>query len=151
MATRKRQKDQTRPTTPGLVLAANIRRGRGARALGQSDVAERMVALGFSWVRQTVSEIERGRRAVTVPELVGLAMALSTSVVALLNPATFDRFTSELIDVGTDRAWPAEEYGWKLTGGMFTGGSQQQYWDGNTPSFTVTARMGFWSEEASDE
>lgn len=103
-------------TTPGTVLAANIRRGRGARALGQSDVAERMGALGFGWVRQTVSEIERGRRAVTVPELVALAMALSTSVVALMDPTTFDRYTTDPIHLGNDHALLADGYGLLLTG-----------------------------------
>lgn len=46
-------------------------------------MAERMDALGYGWRQQTVAAAERDRR-VTAGELLGLALALETSIRALL-------------------------------------------------------------------
>ena len=60
-------------------LASNLRAARGAANLSQSDVGERMRALGFTaWLRSTVSLAEQGKRRVTAEELLGLALALET-------------------------------------------------------------------------
>lgn len=45
-----------------------------------------MRSLGHAWRRATVSEIERGRRNLTVPELVALVVILGSSVQQLLDP-----------------------------------------------------------------
>lgn len=68
------------------VLAANVRGFRLLRDLEQADVAERMNNLGHRWTPATVSEVERGRRNVTVPELLALVLALQASVDQLLDP-----------------------------------------------------------------
>lgn len=82
-----------RMATPEAILAANIAAARVRRDLQQQDLAERMRALGWKWVRQTVGEVEKkeqGRR-VTPGELVGLAIALETSVTRLTSPLPEDR------------------------------------------------------------
>lgn len=50
----------------------------------QESLAARMRNLGFrTWRKQTVSELEAGRRAVRDDEILGLALALETTVPAL--------------------------------------------------------------------
>lgn len=71
---------------PGQVLAANIRAARGLLNLSQQDLAERMSAMGHTWSRPTVSEVERGARAVSVDELFGLSHALRVDISLLLSP-----------------------------------------------------------------
>jgi transcriptional regulator with XRE-family HTH domain len=68
------------------VLAENIRAYRLLRRLEQEQIAGRMQLLGHRWSRVTVSEVERGRRNVTVPEMVSLVVVLSASVEQLLDP-----------------------------------------------------------------
>ncbi len=61
---------------------------RTLRRLTLTDLSECMVHLGHSWVRQTVTQVEAGKRNVTVDEkLVSLAVALQTTVAFLLSPA----------------------------------------------------------------
>ena len=45
-----------------------------------------MTALGFKWLRQTVTEAERGRRRITVEEALGLSVALQVPMDTLLYP-----------------------------------------------------------------
>jgi transcriptional regulator with XRE-family HTH domain len=52
----------------------------------QDLVANNMWGLGHDWRRVTVSEIERGRRNVTVPELLSLTVVLDVTVEQLLDP-----------------------------------------------------------------
>jgi len=49
-------------------------------------MAARMRALGHEWSRQTVSDVERSVRNVTVDELLGLALVLGTPISELLDP-----------------------------------------------------------------
>lgn len=49
-----------------------------------------MAALGFAWRQQIVAAVESGRRRLTVNELLGLALALETSIGALLDPSMDD-------------------------------------------------------------
>jgi transcriptional regulator with XRE-family HTH domain len=94
------------PRTPDEVLAANLRMVRrrrfwdqrytldggdelsevAAEDLEQEHVAARMRDLGHRWVRQTVSEVERGNRRVTAAELLSLALVLGASIGHLLEP-----------------------------------------------------------------
>ena len=80
----------TTSTSPGEILAGNIRAARGRKALEQQDVADRMRALGWTWVRQTVGEVEKNRRRLSTAEIYGLAIALGTSIPALMAPADDD-------------------------------------------------------------
>jgi transcriptional regulator with XRE-family HTH domain len=68
------------------VLAGNLRGYRVLRGLEQTDVAERLATFGHRWSRQTVSDIERGRRNVTVDELLALCLVLRGSISRLLDP-----------------------------------------------------------------
>ena len=68
------------------ILARNLRAARARLGpLGQESVATRMRALGHnSWLRQTVSSAEKGRRRLSAAEVVALALVLETSVPALM-------------------------------------------------------------------
>src|SRR5690349_17374389 len=83
-------------STPyAAVLAANIRAMRSRKGLGQERLATRMRELGHGeWVRQTVGATERDRRKLTVAEIVSLAAALETTVVALMAPSPDDKFVN---------------------------------------------------------
>jgi transcriptional regulator with XRE-family HTH domain len=61
---------------PSQVVAANVRSLRALRGLSQDGLAEKMQHLQHEWSRATASEVERGRRNVTVDELASLAIAL---------------------------------------------------------------------------
>lgn len=67
------------------VLARNVRAIRATQRIGQQDLAARMRALGFdSWLHQTVGNVERGKRRITAEEVLGLALALQSSITALM-------------------------------------------------------------------
>lgn len=68
------------------VLAGNVRAWRQLRGFEQEQVAQRMAFLGEPWRRATVSEVERGRRNVTVPELVALTVVLGVNIEQLIDP-----------------------------------------------------------------
>ena len=73
------------------VLARNARAARARAGIDQATVARRMSNLGFgAWVRQTVTKVERGGRRLTAEEVLGLSIALQTTVAALLMPANED-------------------------------------------------------------
>jgi len=80
------QQPETVSRLPSQVLAQNVRLIRRVLDLSQADLAERMANLGHGWARQTVSEVERSRRGVSVDELLGLALAMQTSASALIYP-----------------------------------------------------------------
>jgi transcriptional regulator with XRE-family HTH domain len=65
-------------------VGANLKLHRTHLGMRQEDVGRRMSALHPTWKRATISEIERGQRAVTVDELVDLAVILNVPVTALL-------------------------------------------------------------------
>jgi transcriptional regulator with XRE-family HTH domain len=79
------------PTPYADVLAANIRAARSRKGLQQEPLAARMQDLGFSaWLRQTVANVEKGRRRVTAEEIFGLAVALETTIAALMTASDPD-------------------------------------------------------------
>ena len=95
------QPPETVSRFPSQVLAQNVRVIRRVWDLSQADLAERMANLGHGWARQTVGEVERSRRGVSVDELLGLAMALQTSAVTLLDPSAMrDQDEPPLTDIG---------------------------------------------------
>lgn len=72
--------------SPSQVAIAAMRRLRGGR-LSAQKLAERMQSHGVDWNRATVANIELGRRkALTVEELLALALALDVPLTALLVP-----------------------------------------------------------------
>jgi 8-oxo-dGTP pyrophosphatase MutT (NUDIX family)/transcriptional regulator with XRE-family HTH domain len=71
----------TPPEAFGTLIARNLAGARGRAKLSQARVGERMRQLGFSsWRRQTMSMVENGGRNVAADEIVGLALALETTV-----------------------------------------------------------------------
>lgn len=69
------------------VLARNVRTARRRKELDQEPLAARMRTLGHSaWRRQTVANVEKAARRVTAEEVLGLALALETSITALMSP-----------------------------------------------------------------
>lgn len=66
-------------------ITANIRAQRAYKAIKQDEVVEGMHALGYTyWHRQTVGQVEHGKRHLLAAELFGLAQVLGTSVNRLL-------------------------------------------------------------------
>jgi hypothetical protein len=79
------------PMSYGGVVAANIRAARSRKDLTQDALAARMRHLGFTaWLRQTVPSVEKGRRRVTAEEVLGLALALETTIAALMGASDQD-------------------------------------------------------------
>ena len=61
--------------------------------LSQKTVGKRMSALGFNWRQQVVNAVETGTRRLQVDELLGLAIALETTLQELLSPSASDQVT----------------------------------------------------------
>lgn len=127
------------PTAYTDVLARNIRAARSRLGINQETLAGRMQALGFSaWLRQTVANVEKGRRRVTAEEIFGLGFALETSMSALIRATDDDRFVSfpsgEAIAAVTVR---------RSAEGRNDGAVQ---WDGTKPLIDETVLRQFVSE-----
>lgn len=91
---------------PSQILGARVAEIRGAKRLSQQEIADRLEVLGHpSWHRQTVSQVERAERNVTVDELVSLALALEVAVVTLFSPRRLVPFSGTesdvMVDIGT--------------------------------------------------
>src|SRR5213595_49013 len=88
---------------PSQVLARNLGAVRRLRGWRQEFVSERMMYLGHQWSPATVSEVERGRRNVTVDELFSLSLVFSITIARLLDArveqAAFGEFAEGLIEV----------------------------------------------------
>jgi len=70
-------------------MAANVRAWRARAHLSGAVVAERMRALGFrTWMTQTVSMVEQGKRRITAEEIHGLAAVLGCTTAALMEQHT---------------------------------------------------------------
>jgi transcriptional regulator with XRE-family HTH domain len=104
-ATPKRSGRQPEPGSRFLsdVLADNIRSRRSDRRLSQYQLAKGMAALGHPWTDSIVGFVERGQRNVTIDELAGLALVLSSTLGDLLSPAGVGRRITEAterLDIG---------------------------------------------------
>jgi transcriptional regulator with XRE-family HTH domain len=66
----------------GDVIAANVRAERARRRWTQSELGERV-----GWPRSSVSDVESGRRKVTVDDLVALCVAFDVPLVKLADGA----------------------------------------------------------------
>jgi transcriptional regulator with XRE-family HTH domain len=110
------------------VLARNVAALRTRERLNQELVAERMRALGYSsWLRQTVANVESGKRRLTGGEIHALAWVLETSVAALMRPSDDDK----LVVFPAGDTIGAESVQ-RSAGGSNDGAVQ---WDGATPAF----------------
>jgi transcriptional regulator with XRE-family HTH domain len=73
------------PASYSDAVLENIRATRARKKLDQADVSERMRNLGYtSWHRQTLGKVERGERRLAASEVIGIALALGTSISVLL-------------------------------------------------------------------
>jgi transcriptional regulator with XRE-family HTH domain len=82
--------------TPSDVVIENVKVYMRWRDLNQEDLADRMTMIGMgfdkkgggktTWHRRTVGQMLNGHRRIDVNELFGLALALETTVGALLSP-----------------------------------------------------------------
>jgi transcriptional regulator with XRE-family HTH domain len=77
--------------TYASAVVANITRARTRLRLSQKSLGNRMKALGFGWRQQIVNAVETGERRLQVDELLGLALALETTLQELLSPSESDR------------------------------------------------------------
>jgi transcriptional regulator with XRE-family HTH domain len=59
------------------VMAGNLKALRERKQLRQADLAGEMTRLGFAWLRETVGQIETGRRRVALEEALALSVVLS--------------------------------------------------------------------------
>jgi 8-oxo-dGTP pyrophosphatase MutT (NUDIX family) len=106
------------------LLARNLLIARTAAELSQADIGERMRALGFpSWLRQTMSTVETGKRRVTAEEVVGLALALNTTVTRLVSP--HDENGGQYVALPGGMVFP---------GRRLTYNDRSVRWDGNVPT-----------------
>jgi len=58
-------------------MAGNLKSLRERKKLRQEDLATDMMRLGFTWLRETVGQIERGVRRVTLEEALALSVVLN--------------------------------------------------------------------------
>lgn len=72
--------------TPSQCLAESVRRLRSEQHIAQTELAERLAAVGCRIGRVGIQRIERGERKVDVDELVALGRAFNVPPVALLFP-----------------------------------------------------------------
>jgi transcriptional regulator with XRE-family HTH domain len=84
---------------PSQILARNLGAVRRLRGWRQEFVSERMMYLGHPWTRQTVGEVEQGRRNVTTDELFSLALVFEIAIARLLD-ARAERLLGPLGDDG---------------------------------------------------
>jgi transcriptional regulator with XRE-family HTH domain len=75
-------------------VGLNLRTYRFFQRLGQLHISDRMADTHPTWSRATVSEVERGRRAVTVDELRDLAVILDVQMTDLLRESWPERTNS---------------------------------------------------------
>jgi transcriptional regulator with XRE-family HTH domain len=82
-------------------IAEKVRAYRLLGRLKQDDVADRMRELRHqTWTRQTVSDVERVRRNLTVDELVGLSIVFDVTLNELLDPVPVGGGPAPALDIG---------------------------------------------------
>lgn len=119
------------------VLGRNLAVARTRLDISQEDVAERMRQLGYAaWARATVSKSERGSRPVTAAEVIGLAMALETTVPGLMAPFDMEELAPVRLQRGARNLF-ANDVGYVTVGKKIPAGALR--WEGN--KLVVTARM----------
>jgi transcriptional regulator with XRE-family HTH domain len=90
-------------------IAEKVRAYRLLRRMKQDDVAEEMRKLRHhTWTRQTVSDVERLQRNLTVDELVGLSIVFELSLNELLDPVPVGGGPPPALDIGLPVAIPPD-------------------------------------------
>ena len=91
-----------------MVFATRLRETRIARRLTQAELAGRMTEAGYRSSRTAVLQIEKGGRAVSLDEALGLAFVLQAVPAHLLSPvegAWVMPISSQGFDAEGMRAW----------------------------------------------
>lgn len=88
------------------VIGKNIAAARAFVSLSQLDLADRMTKLGHAWYGSTVGRVEKGERAVSVEELIGLSLALHPITPYQLLTPPVDEENPTDIDLGPDSPIP---------------------------------------------
>lgn len=70
---------------PSAVVRERIKQLRKGRWTAEQFAAE-MKSAGFEWTRQTVTNMEIGRRSLSIDELLGVATVLDVALIHLLVP-----------------------------------------------------------------
>jgi 8-oxo-dGTP pyrophosphatase MutT (NUDIX family) len=124
------------PAPYASILARNMRVARAAADLSQAEVGERMRDLGFtSWLRQTMSTVEKAKRRLTAEEVFWLSYILGTSVIRLMSPTEDDHW----IAAPNGKTIHAQHAAQR----MRSSGDGAVRWDGNRAVFMAEqARMG---------
>jgi transcriptional regulator with XRE-family HTH domain len=69
------------------LIGTRVRQVRKNRELSQEELGAKLAALlGSAWPKQMVSSVERGRRSISVKELLAFAVALDVPAWQLLEP-----------------------------------------------------------------
>ena len=83
------------------IVGRRLKEARRLHGLSQEELADRMERLGHIWVRQTVSQVEKAERNLTVDELISVAVAVEASLAYLLSPAApTNPLRREPVDIG---------------------------------------------------
>lgn len=109
------------------VLLRNFRAARAAAELDHGRLAARMQALGYNWTRQTVSKVERRVRAIQVEEILGLSLAMETTIGRLMAPTDEDK----LVELPSGAGITVEAARMSAFGRIL----HYILWDGDTPRF----------------
>jgi transcriptional regulator with XRE-family HTH domain len=113
------------------VLTRNIRAARSRLDLEQKNIVARMRALGHdTWHRQTMGKVERGERRVTGEEMIALALALETTIAALMAPRDEDG----AVELRSGARLPVEVVRLSAVGKIVDGAVR---WDGDEPVFSA--------------
>lgn len=118
-------------------LAARLRSVVAGRGLDQGNLAARMKALGYSWHRQTVSAVFNASRRVTAEEILGLSIALETSISELMAPLT-NSARSKFVSLPSGAVVAASEVSSSAGAGMPAGFIR---WDGDEPILPATLML----------
>ena len=90
--------------TPDELLRGNIGAAMGRLQLTQPELARRMKKLGYNWIRQTVGDVQTGRRSLRAAELYGLSVSLEVSIATLMAPQPDE---DERVVLPSGRSMPA--------------------------------------------
>lgn len=113
------------------VVARNVRATMTRQGLKPANVVTRMRALGYeTWHRQTMGKVMRSERRVLSEEMLALALALETSIAALMAPAYDDK----IVDLPSGETVSVTSV--RLSARGFNDGAVR--WEGDVPVFVDT-------------
>jgi len=96
------------PVTPNEITARNIATYRRWRGISQEELADRLIRLGHTSSRRSVSRLEAGEKQIDIDQVYAVALALETTVDKLITPidrqreADFGAIQYEPISLGPD-------------------------------------------------